>query len=341
MTADILIANGTNWLSMLTGDTISVGVEPVGSNPYFSHIDRRDRGTGTGYQPFDNILKTAVGTSEQVGTFIHEYSGNSHPTTFASSAVSTAQGLGIGAMLNTKLDWAGLANGDYDSLIAGFYNSWPVEVFGVVTVNHEPENDGPSPAKPSDSTYVSWANTNAPIWKNGLNRYINVAAPIIRARGLNVRVGGCLMDFSWDTTRYTWWNWWDEINPANVNEIDFGIDAYVKTVDATPPYGYDLIPRIQECAAEARSVGIKSVSLYETAVDRRKRNGGETLVGTDASVGAWWPQYVAGLKGIPEIHMVCYFHLPAGPASAQAYLNGSAHYEMFGQICMNGRRPGE
>lgn len=332
----------TTWKKCEDGSVVTVALPPVSSpKPWFGHVDNRDRGAphaGAGFAPFDAYLKDALTSppAGAVGQFIHGYSGNSHPSTFASSAVSTAPALGVGAMLNTKLDWNGLANGTYDSLIAGFFNTWPVDTWGEVTVNHEPENEV-KPASPTNSDWVAWANVNAPIWKTGINRYIDIAAPIIRSRGLNVKVGGVLMDFSWDTTRWQWWNWWDTITPANLGQVVFGADAYVKTVNGSPPVGYDLMPRINTMLAEARSVGITSFSLWETAVDRRERNNGNVLVGTEASTTAWWDNYYQRLQEIPEMRMVCYYHTPGGPASDQAYLTGTS-IAKYADICMQGRR---
>lgn len=313
-----------------------------GVKPWYGHIDNRDRGAphpGTGHDPFDEFLADAAGVARPVGMFMHGYSGTSYPSSFSSSAVSGAPSRNVGAMLNTKIsDWAGVANGDYDAQMVGLFNTWPVGTPGVVTLNHEPENDGPSPANPSNSSYVSWASVNGPIWCAGIRHWIDLVAPIIRSRGLDVKIGGCLMDFSWDTTRWQYWKWWEGITPANLGQVDFGIDAYVKTnmVNGNP-VGHDLMPRINELVAVMRSAGIGSFSLYETAVDRRWRNNGDTIVGTEASMTAWWDNYYQRLQEIPEVRMVCYFHLPDGPASAQAWMTGST-ITKYAQICMQGRR---
>ena len=329
------LRRSTDWVCLDHGD--SQPVSAPNNKPWFGAFDNRARPEGTGYDAFDQIMADSVGVSRPVSTFMHGYSGSNLPISFASSAVSSAQSLGIGAMLNTKRPWPELANGDYDADIASLFNSWPTNVFGSVTINHEPENDGPSPADPSNPNYLSWAQTNGPLWSAGVNRFINVAAPIIRGRGLDVKVGGCLMGFSWDTTRWQYWNWWDSINPANLDAIEFQIDEYAKTVNGNPPYGYDLMPRIDVMLNVARSVGIQHFSLFETAVDRRLRNGGETIVGDDSTLAAWWPTYASQLSARPEVRMVGYFHTPTGPASAQGYLEGPA-VSVYANICLNGRR---
>lgn len=324
---------------------------PVTTKPWFGHIDNRDRGgpsSGTGFTAFDGHLAQSRSVSGPVGMFEHGYSGTSYPSSFNGSSVSGAPGRGIGAMLNVKIaDWQGIADGDYDSQMVGLFNTWPVDTPGTVTLNHEPENDGPSPANPSNSSYVTWANANAPAWSTGIGRWINVVAPIIRSRGLNVKVGACLMDFSWDTTRWQFWQWWnDPLVQANLDVVDFGIDAYVKMDNVGGlPVGHDLMPRINETVAVMRAAGIESYSLYETAVDRRWRNNGDAYVSDPATndtvnqtaMTAWWDNYAARLSEIPEMRMVCYFHLPTGPASAQAWMTGST-IGKYADICLNGRR---
>lgn len=298
----------------------------------------------------DGQMAASVGVERPVSTFRRGYSGSGHPATFAASTVAdaltyaaaTSSGR-FGAMLNTKFtDWPGLASGAYDSVIAGFYNSWPENIYGVVTINHEPENDGPTPANRTNPTYVAWAEANGPVYCTGVRRYIDVAAPIIRARGLDLKVGGCLMDFSWDviegTQRVVDWRWWNGLAAANINQVDFGIDAYVKTVNGTPPVGYTLVPRLNECLAAARGAGIKSFSLYETALDRRERFNGNNLVGNDATLADWIPGYATFLESVPEVRLVCWFHTPGGPASDQAYLAGPA-IPAWATVCMEGKRP--
>lgn len=321
---------------------------PPSPEPWFGHIDQRDRGAphpGTGFVPFDAFLKDSLvrrgkaAPSGAVGQFIHGYSQDQLPTSFAASSVSSAPNLGVGAMLNTKRPWAGLANGTYDADIRSLFNSWPVGTFGEVTINHEPENDSPGGNNaPSDPTWVTWANANAPIWKAGIARFITVAAPIIRSRGLDVKVGGCLMDFSWDTTSWTWWNWWDEpAVAANLDVVSFQIDIYQHY--NTSGVARDITSRFNTILAEARSVGIPSFSCFETALNRSTSYGvgAGTIIGTDTKDAAWWDGYATFLKNTPETRMVCYFHLPTGFASCNAWLYG-AGLDKYADICMAGRR---
>lgn len=345
--SDLFVSVGADWRSR-DGRTVprDDGTDPPPPPPHevwYGHIDGA-RGDAAMETALRNSI--ALAAPARVGTFLRGYSGTSHPSVFSSSSVSGAVALAAaessgkyGAMLNVKRpDWQALADGEYDELIAGFYQSWPVEVYGEVVINHEPENDGPLPANTSNPTYVSWATTNGPIWQAGINRYIDVAAPIIRARNLDVKIGACLMNFSWDSTRWQYFTWWEGITPANINEVVFGLDAYVKTVNGTPPVGYDMRPQTQLILNVARSAGISHFSLYEFAVDKRERFNGNVVVGTDQSNANWYPIFCNWLDAQPEVRMACQFHTPGGPASDQAQLNGPA-LPVWANICMNGRRP--
>lgn len=349
-TETFIVSTPGTWKSLHPGHrTISFTPPTFTPEPYFSHIDERNRGTGVGYLPFDTILRTAIGGSGRVGTFIHGYSGSSLPANFEASSVATANDLGIGAMLNVKRPWTALAAGTYDAAIATFFNSWPVGTPGSVTINHEPENDtengGPGVNNPATPGWIAWATTNGQIWKDGINRFIDVAAPIIRSRGLNVKVGGCLMAFSWDTTSWSYWNWWDEITPANINEVSFQTDIYARhNADGT---SRSLTSRRATLLAEARSVGIGSYEEYETNIDRRKAfSTGATITGTEATCTAWWNANATELTSIPEARMICAYHTPGGPASDQAWFMGTngagntgGEIAAYANICANGRQP--
>lgn len=339
--------------SMATGEFSANGSTSEVEPPWFSHIEERNRGTAgtnaaTWYDALDAVLAANLDDPpDHVGTFIHGYSGSNLPASFSSSSVAGAQSRGVGAMLNVKRPWSGLANGDYDDDIEAFFESWPVGVFGSVTMNHEPENDNPSGASnPSDPAYVSWANTNAPIWKDGLNRFIDVAAPIIRARGLDVKVGGCLMDFSWDNTRWQWWDWWEDVTPGNINEVAFQVDAYWRANnDGTLR---DFRPRMETLLDVCRSANIPHFELWETNVSRANAYGsGATIVASVSAMTAWWQDYAAYLHQQPEVRMVCEYHLPTGFASQNSWLPGSSGannsggtLEAFANICVNGNRRG-
>ena len=314
---------------------------------WISHYDTQSRAgappnSNPAFDAFEWSMKNEMDDPPEgpVGAFIRGYSGNNFPSTFQASAVSSAPSRGVGAMLNVKRpDWQALANGDYDGTIQSFFNSWPAGTFGSFTINHEPENDGPAPANPSNPAYVSWASVQGPIWCQGIARTIAVAAPIIRSRGLDVKLGGCLMDFSWDTTRWQYWDWWNYIDPQYLDVIEFQLDAYTKTVAGSPPRHYDLMPRLEECMSHARTANIEHFSLFETANDRRQHHGGDNMVGNDESVAVFWEEYFTELKNrIPETRMVAYFSIPTGPASAQAGIMGRG-LEVFASACLNGKRP--
>lgn len=312
---------------------------PPTTLPWYGNIEEnRDRlGTNPSttfgwWQQMNTVLRNQVTSPPpNVSTFMHGYSNSSLPATFDSSAVANADNQGIGAMLNVKRPWAGLASGAYNADIIGFFNSWPVGTFGSVTINHEPENDAPLPSTeaqaPSNPNWVAWANANAQIWKDGVNQFISVAAPVIRARGLNVTVGGCLMDFSWDTQRYTWWNWWDELDPANLDVAAFQIDAYWHANSNGTMR--DFRPRMSQLLSEARSVGIQHFELFETNFSRAASYGGAPIVATAATQAQAWRDFAAYLNATPEVRMVSEFHLgptattSGGFASQDAWLAGS------------------
>lgn len=324
------------------GSTSEVSVPPPppppATAPWYGNVEeKRDRlGTAPAnvtewWQQMNTVLRSQVASPPpNVSTFMHGYSGSALPATFQVSSVKNADTIGIGAMLNVKRPWAGLAAGAYNADIVGFFNSWPVGTFGSVTINHEPENDGPSPASPSNSAWVTWANANGPIWRDGVNQFIDLAAPIIRARGLDVKVGGCLMDFSWDPNtpqRFTWFNWWDETTPANRDVVSFMVDAYWHANSNGTMR--DHTPRMTQVLSEARSVGITSLDLFETNFSRAAAYGGSPIVASAATQAAAWQRFATYLNGIPEIRMVSEFHLgpsgttPGGFASQDAWLAGS------------------
>ena len=317
-------ATPTGWRRFRDGTVVGTGpAAPPTHKPLYGHYDYRARPGGQGWDAYEAELRAAAGVSTPVSQILHGYSGSSHPSTFAASSVSAAQSKGVAAMLNTKItDWTAVAGGTHDALITGFFNSWPVAVPGWVTLNHEPENDG--------------KNSEAAVWCAGIRRYIDLAAPIIRSRGLQVKVGGCLMDFSWDSTRWQQWKWWEGITPANLGQTTFGIDAYWKHNNVSGVVPKDPKPRINELVAVMRGAGISDFSLWETAIDRRQYSTG-TVVGTQQSCADWWTAYADHLATIPEVSAVAYFHTPGGPASDQAWLDGPAT-AAFAQLCMTGRR---
>lgn len=361
---DTWVRTPTNkWERVRDGfEKVMVMPPPTVDKPWFSHIDERARGGNTyGVGDFDwfpqneTILKAQLTSPPAfVGQFFHGYSGDSIPTSFATSTVAPAEAMGIGAMLNTKrTNWTALANGNYDQNIRDLFNSWPVSVYGSVTINHEPENDtvygGPGSYNPATSGWVAWADAYAPIWKNGINRFIDVAAPIIRSRGLDVKVGACLMDGSWDVGGQQWWNWWDELTPANINEVAYMIDLYYR--HSTAGVAQTVASKLDRHLSEMRSVGIKSFELWETNIDRRSSlsKADAPITGTEATCTAFWKTFATRLMAEPETRMVCEYHIPTGPASSQGWLmgagavsggnnNSGGTLKAFADICMAGKR---
>lgn len=276
-----------------------------------------------GIDATEAAMRAAIGfTGGVLNGHQRAYSGASHPATFGVSKVANAASWNSAAMLNTKItDWAGLANGAYDTLITGFYNSWPVGMRGWVTCNHEPENDGGDPA----------------VWVTGIRRYIAVAAARIRARGLNVAVGGVLMSYSWDTERWRDYDWWTNLPTIDRPQVFFGLDHYGRCLPTTPVTGEDLITPLQAIIAPVRAAGISRFALFETGLDRR-RKGSSTIIGTNQTIADWLPGFDAGCRGIPGLEVVSMFYSgQVGPAAQYAQINGVA-LPVWATIVKNGRR---
>lgn len=301
----VTVTDGTN--------TVSASAD-IG--PLFATIDS-ERGQFT----TEIAMADSIGAVGLVNAFLHGYSGASHPASFNASAVATASNWNNAAMLNTKLDWAGLANGTYDALITGFYESWPQAVRGWVTVNHEPENDAGDPA----------------VWCAGVSRYIQVAAAVIRRRQLNVAVGGVLMAFSWTTPRWQSYQWWKQIPPRDRPQTFFGLDLYGKCLPTSPVTGEDIVTPLKAIIAPARDAGVSRFALFETALDKRQKNKATAIIGTDQTIAAWLPGFARGVASIPGMEAVCHFHAAAGPASQYAQLLGPS-IPVWAAICRDGSR---
>lgn len=354
--SEILIGSGDPPLSTLIERRITnpySNVLPPSAPPAFSFTDRNARpgipastANPEGHTGYDQILADAAGVSTPVGTFMRGYSGFTFPKTFQETTVRWADDLGIGAVLNTKIPtvdgWRGLANGSWDEHIATFFNSWPQHVFGSFTINHEPENDGGDaykPHRPQNPKWVEWANVWGPIWCRGIERVIRVAAPIIRARGLNVGIGGNLMEYSWNSyvaPRWMLWNWWDYVHPDFYDVAEFQINIYANFVNTMPPVGADLIPRLLTTLAAPRSAGLHRWSILESAISRSEHNGGGTLLGTYEGQAEWLEDFIPRVSAIPGGRTYTYFSTPGAPVASD--LQGRA-LEVYANACLNGTRP--
>ena len=280
-----------------------------------------------GQDGVETALATAISWSSppKLNMGSRGYSGSSHPATFAASSVSNAASWNNFAMLNTKPgngDWAGMANGAYDSLIDGFWDSWPKTVRGKVTAFHEPENDGRT-AEAAD-------------WIAGLVHYISRSAARIRLRDLDCAVGGVLMGFSFENgsgPRYPTWRWWNQVPAVDLPQTFFGIDKYATTDPG--PVGENIISGSSGDLTEIINLvraesGITRFSVFETALDKRQsgtlNDPTPTIIGTDTTIANWIPGFYTGLQGLVSLGLedVCYFHSPTGAASQYAQLNGPA-----------------
>ncbi len=327
------------------------GALPPSGQVAFSHVDSNARPGRPAWQAnparhvdFDNILAARAGVSGPIGAFIRGYSGFTWPATFAATTVSAAPTLGIGAVLNVKTpswqDWESLANGGWDSHIRTFFESWPVETFGSLTINHEPENDYEAvrPFNLRNPAYVAWAQVWGPIWSRSIARVIQVAAPIIRARGLDVKIGGCLMEYSWNSyvsPRWKLWDWWNYVDPQYHDVTEFQIDIYA-TFAGSPPVGGDLIPRMERCMKSARTAGVYWWSILETAISRTETNGGDTPLGTYEDQAVWWEDFGPRVAAIPGGRTVAYFSVPDSPKGSDLQDRG---LDVLADLCLTGRRP--
>lgn len=263
-----------------------------------------------GIDATEAAMRASIGfTGGSLNGHQRAYSGASHPLTFAASKVANAANWNNAAVLNTKFpDWEALANGAYDGVISGFYNSWPIGIRGWVTCNHEPENDA----------------GDAFTWITGIRRYIKVAAARIRARGLNVAVGGVLMSYSWDSERWQDYQWWIDLPVIDRPQTFFGLDHYGRCLPTTPVTGEDLITPLKAIIAPVRTEGINRFALFETGLDRR-RKGASTIIGTDQTIANWLPGFESGLRSIPGMEVVSMFYSgQVGPAAQYAQINGPA-----------------
>jgi hypothetical protein len=280
-------------------------------------------------QGLDDALADSIAHAQPLMMFSRGYSGASHPSTFASSSVSNAASWNNGAMLNTKFpNIDALVSGTYDNQIRGFYNSWPVGVRGWVCINHEFGNDGRS--------------AEAAVYRASTAHYIHVAAEVIRDRGLDVGVGGCGMQFDWEPQtgpRWPLYAWWQEVDPIDLPQTVFGLDIYAKHL-TNPLRGEDIINDPEGLLAifdEARTWGITRFAIFETALDKRRRNFQTQIIGTDASIADWIPWYASELEVVQGLEAVCYFHSDVGPASQYAQLNGVA-LPAYATVVANGAR---
>jgi hypothetical protein len=319
MTAITVTAVATDAEGNHASSAASATVGPAAPTVTFGSWDNE-----RGQDGMESAMKTSISFSGQLNGFQRGYSGNAHPDLFANSAIAQATSWNNAGMLNTKLDWATLAGGGYDSLITGFYNSWPAAVRGWVTINHEPENDG---------------NTDSASYIAGVARYVSVAASRIRARGLAVGVGGCLMGFSWAPGSTAWqtWKWWEAIAAVDRPQTVFMLDQYAKTLPGPPIVGEDIASGLPAIFQPARDSGITRFALLETALDRRRKNHSDQIIGTDQTIADWLPGFATALAAIPGLEAVCHFHSATGPASQYAQLNTVA-LPVWAGIVRDGRR---
>ena len=256
----------------------------------------------------DTEMAALVGRPRTVNGFRRGYTSGGHPVSFADSPVRWAESTwGHAAMLNTKNhgDYDTALAGGFDDLWAGYWRSVPVGVRLWQTWQHEPEND---------------RGIDADKWCRAVGRYVNVAAPIIRERGLDAGVGGLLMGYTKPAEVQSRWAWWEHVDPENLPQTVFMVDQYAKHL--TPDKGEDLAAMLEERFDIGRAAGITRFVVGETAISLEKRNAGGQLIGSPESQAAWLRWQVPKWRQIDGLEAVCYFHTQRGPASKNARLSG-------------------
>lgn len=363
-----LIGEGTQSAPLTTlieRRITNIWPDPTTPNPiYWSHNDRVARpeyGIPGGFDPngftmFDDVLKDVINYTGPgyIGTHVRGYSGFTWPATFQETSVADAPSKGLPAMLNVKTptvhDWKDVVAGLWDDHIQTFFESWPSGTPGTFTLNHEPENDvgndlpSQNPYRPYNNrnpVYSAWAQEWGPIWCRSIARVIKVAAPIIRARGLDVTIGGCLMEYSWNSYtlgRWHAWRWWDYVDPADFDVAEFQIDIYGNSVNGEDGVYYeDLIPRFQTAYKAAQAAGIHQWSIYEMAVTKVEKNGGGNVLPdpNDSIRAAWWTDFADRIAEIPGGRFINYFAVPDAPV--EAWIRDDS-LVAFANICLNNGR---
>ena len=196
----------------------------------------------------DTEMAALVGRPRTVNGFRRGYTSGGHPVSFADSPVRWAESTwGHAAMLNTKNhgDYDTALAGGFDDLWAGYWRSVPVGVRLWQTWQHEPEND---------------RGIDADKWCRAVGRYVNVAAPIIRERGLDAGVGGLLMGYTKPAEVRSRWAWWEHVDPGESRRRPCSWST--STPSTSPPTRVRIL--------------------------RRCSRSGSTLAALLGSPGSWW-----------------------------------------------------
>lgn len=310
------------------------------------------------FTQMNDLLKSVIGYSgDYVISSLRGYSGFAWPETFQDTTVALADTMGLGAVLNVKTphwtEWRDVALGKWDDHIARFFNTWPPHVWGSFTCAHEPENDvtanevpGVRPYNTMNPIYTEWAKIWGRWWSLAQAQIIKVAAPIIRSRNLDVKIGGCLMEYSWDKYagyRKHYWRWWDYVHPDFHDVTEFQIDNYGdfrsnNDEDADEPlYVPDMFDQFMNTYMDAWVVGIHSWSILETAVSRRVKYTGGLEEATWQQQNDVVMDYLTKLQNIGGGRTVTYFANTDAPPTAELRGPGLVN---FANLALNGNHSG-
>lgn len=250
----------------------------------------------------DSAMSTQAGLPRPVSNIMRCYL-QSHPTSWDAPLNSCSQ---FNNRILTNINGFNLTTllaGGLDSQITSWFNSIPSNVTIYITPYHEPENDGRDAAQ----------------WRASVRYYINLVAPLFRARGMKGGVGGLLMGVTFAKAELPDWAWWRSgINAENLPQVVGMVDAYNKFLTPTEPES--IAAMVTPMFNEMRGYGITRFAIGETAISLEKRNSGGLIIGDAAGQELWVTREVPLLRLIPGLEVALYFHTETGPASSNAKL---------------------
>lgn len=274
---------------------------------------------------FDTRLADRIGTTTPLLAGPHGYSGNSFPSTFASSSVYYGYTNGYShSVLNVKCDWAGLANGTFDSRINGFIDSIPAGHTCYLIINHEPENDG----TPSASQKAAW--------RNGQAR----AANIIAARNdPRCEFAVCLMGWTWQPASGRNPNDWNPNDAPNVTMTQaaldrtiFAPDDYTKILNSSGTSYQTMASRFDPIWEDASSWGFKRFAISEHSLNN------DINAPVSSVVSIWENDHLPYLRSLTGLVYYAYYNT-TGPASGTNSMIDTPQEEtMFGNLCKEQNR---
>jgi hypothetical protein len=207
----------------------------------------------------DQTLATGQGEAVPFYAGRHSYSGNSFPTTFMGSSAGANYDYGwTHSVLNVKTNWTSLANGSFDTHIANFIASIPVDHTVYLIIDHEPENDG--------------RNGEAATWRNGQARAANLIASINDPR---CYYAVCHMAYTWVPASGRNPDDWNPINPGGTITMTtaarqraiFAPDGYTDVENSSGTSFQTMDERFTPLWTWATSRGFEKFAISEHALN--------------------------------------------------------------------------